>query len=128
MPKFQYNKIVRDRIPEDIREQGGIVVDIPLSKTQFAQELKEKLREEMSEFLEASTPQECLEEAGDILDVLIAYLDQHGYTQKDLEKARNKKREARGTFSKPRKILHVDVPDNALFKPFIAYCRQHAIK
>lgn len=66
------NKLVRDRIPELLEKEGFKVNYRVLSKDEYKQALKDKLVEEVNEFLEAETKDEMREEIADIKEVLLA--------------------------------------------------------
>ena len=52
MKEHIYNKLVRDNVPDIIREQGGTPVIRTLGDEEYVQCLENKLREEVGEFLE----------------------------------------------------------------------------
>ncbi len=58
--------------------------------------LEAKLQEEVNEFLEDKN----LEELADVMEVLFGLADSLGYSEEELLKARDKKREERGGFKK----------------------------
>jgi predicted house-cleaning noncanonical NTP pyrophosphatase (MazG superfamily) len=89
-----YNKLVRDKIPEIIIADGrecdtAIVVGDEKYKL-----LEAKLQEEVNEFLEDKN----LEELADVMEVLFGLADSLGYSEEELLKVRDKKREERGGF------------------------------
>ncbi len=49
-----YNKLVRDRIPNIIREKGETPVVKELNEVEYKEELEKKLYEEYKEVIEAS--------------------------------------------------------------------------
>lgn len=65
-----YDKLVRDKVPEIIREQGKEVVIEKADEEEYVEYLKKKLIEEVSEFIN----EDNLEELVDIREVL-AYLE-----------------------------------------------------
>jgi len=87
-------KLVRDRIPEIIRKQGGEPRVRKLDEESFREALCDKLGEETKEFLEGRT----VEELADILEVVYALAGDDGLTQDALEAIRLKKRAERGGF------------------------------
>ena len=89
-------KLVRDRIPEIIREDGGDPRTRRLDDEAFREALCAKLAEETSEFLDARTA----EELADILEVVYALADQAGLTPDALDAMRLEKRAARGGFDR----------------------------
>ena len=70
--KTVYNKLVRDKIPEIIQATGKKANYRILNREEYKQALKDKLLEEVNEFLAAQTRQEMQEEMDDIKEVLAA--------------------------------------------------------
>ena len=101
---IEYNKLVRDRIPEIIRESGKIPTLRVLSDSEYNEQLDRKLLEEVNEYLESGE----LEELADITEVIRAILAQKGVAADELEKACIKKREERGAFEKRLLLTRVD--------------------
>ncbi|WP_142415544.1 nucleoside triphosphate pyrophosphohydrolase [Hathewaya massiliensis] len=89
-----YDKLVRDRIPEVI-EKSGKQCEVTLVKNEEKKNLLEKkLLEEVNEYIEDKN----LEELADIMEVLFGLADSLGYSEEDLMKKRDEKREERGGF------------------------------
>ena len=91
MAERVYNKLVRDNIPDLIRENGETPVIRTLDDGEYAACLAEKLREEVEEFLADSN----LDELSDILEALAGL---HGWTDGEIQKVRRDKAERRGAF------------------------------
>ncbi len=91
-----YNKLVRDRIPEIIEAGGGSCVTQVLPQAEYLQKLEEKLREELSEYLESKEA----EELADLLEVMQAVAAARGKTWEEIEDIRQRKKAARGGFEK----------------------------
>ena len=91
---MKYNKLVRDRIPEIIKNKGGAPITHIADDAEYWQKLKEKLQEEVDEFKEAET----IEEMADILEVIDAICDFKKFDGEELEKVKSKKAEERGKF------------------------------
>lgn len=88
-----YNKLVRDKIPELIRDATPIVH--VADDVEYEAALRRKLQEEMNEFLvDPST-----EEAADVLEVMHALCAFHGVDLSALEDVRLKKASERGGFA-----------------------------
>ncbi|MFC7643839.1 hypothetical protein ACFQX6_26015 [Streptosporangium lutulentum] len=90
-------KLVRDRIPDIIRERGGDPAVTVLGEVDYRRALLEKLFEESTELSEASAT-EVAEEIADVLEVLRAIADVHGHEWRDIEKIAEVKRAERGAF------------------------------
>ncbi|MCI8622134.1 MAG: nucleoside triphosphate pyrophosphohydrolase [Provencibacterium sp.] len=82
-----YHKLVRDKIPEIIREQGEIPHVSILSNDAYQTELEKKLREETAEYLESREP----EELADILEVVFAPGEASGCSPEQLNRLREEK-------------------------------------
>ncbi|MFC1640934.1 phosphoribosyl-ATP pyrophosphohydrolase [Patescibacteria group bacterium] len=94
MPIF--NKLVRDRIPEIITNDGNHISIYFADESEYRAKLLEKLREEVGEFEDS----ESAEELADIMEVLMAIMDVKGYTREQVEAIRVQKAVARGGFKK----------------------------
>ena len=93
---IKYDKLVRDLIPQII-EASGKQSELEVVDNEVAFEyLVKKLDEEVSEFKQDQN----LEELADIMEVLFGLAHKMGYTEEDLIKKRQEKKEARGGFEK----------------------------
>jgi len=90
----QYNKLVRDKIPEIIEKSGRRLEYEILTNDAYRTELDKKLDEEISEYRESRN----LEELADIIEVLYALCESSGSNVKELEQIRKKKAAERGSF------------------------------
>lgn len=91
-----YNKAIRDKIPEIIRQKGEDCIVETLSDEQFLLELEKKLKEELDEYLQSKSP----EELADLIEVIYRISELRGVGKEHLEEMRYKKAEARGAFEK----------------------------
>ena len=91
---MKYNKAIRDRIPEIIKESGMDCVVKTLTDDEFLQEMEKKLKEEVDEYLENKT----VEELADILEVIHRILELKNINKSELEKIRITKAQKRGAF------------------------------
>ena len=95
-----FHKLVRDNIPQIIENSGGSPEYRTIPESFRKDALVDKLREEVAELVDAETPDEFIEEAADIYEVLLALVYQHGFIDADLFlKVKQKKRD-RGGFDK----------------------------
>lgn len=95
--RFRVDKLIRDRLPQIMRDQGLAVFERRLDNAEFERRLRDKLIEECAEAARAA-PSDLLEELADIAEVLLALAQLHGWSRQDLEAARLAKRAERGGF------------------------------
>lgn len=94
---MSYEKLVRDKIPDIIRENGEEPEIRILSDDEYKQELEKKLLEEYHEVL-SSTGNNRIEELADMLEVMISLAALEEKTLEDIAEEATKKREKRGGF------------------------------
>jgi predicted house-cleaning noncanonical NTP pyrophosphatase (MazG superfamily) len=90
-----YNKLVRDKIPQVIKANGGIPKTRVLADSEYLGELIKKLGEESREFEEAKSA----EELADIQEVVNALAAAIGLSAEELESIRRQKAAERGGFT-----------------------------
>ncbi|WP_149359194.1 nucleoside triphosphate pyrophosphohydrolase [Lolliginicoccus suaedae] len=91
------SKLVRDHIPHIIRASGRDPLVHVVDGEDRRVALLSKLGEECSE-LTAAAPEDVLDEAADLYEVLLSLLAQHGHGRLELELAAAQKRAERGGF------------------------------
>jgi predicted house-cleaning noncanonical NTP pyrophosphatase (MazG superfamily) len=94
--KMRYNKLVRDKIPEYIKSKGDTPIIHIADDEEYWEKLKEKLQEEIKEFVE----NEAIEEMADIQEVLDAMCNYKKFDKEELLSAKEKKAKERGSFKK----------------------------
>jgi predicted house-cleaning noncanonical NTP pyrophosphatase (MazG superfamily) len=104
-----YNKLVRDKIPEIIKSSGKEFRTKQLNEAEFIKELRTKLNEEISEYIEADTDGQALEELADILEIIHSLAEVHSSNFERVEDIRQDKSIKRGGFQE--KIFLIDVED-----------------
>lgn len=90
----EYNKLVRDKIPEIIKEDGEVPITEKVSGEAYRTVLREKLNEEVDEYQSSHE----VEELADILEVVYALGQIEGQGPSELRKIREEKRAERGGF------------------------------
>lgn len=90
-------KLVRDRIPDVIRANGEEAIVYQADPVEYRRRLREKLLEEVDEFLTAD-PGKAVEEPADVLEVVYALAAELGTDRPALEQVRQAKADARGAF------------------------------
>ena len=95
---MSYGKLVRDNIPDIIKQNGEEPITRILSKEEYKSELEKKLLEECNEVLE--TDDSRIEELADLLEVIIALGKLQGKSFEDIINVCEQKRLKRGAFDK----------------------------
>ncbi|MFY4719391.1 nucleoside triphosphate pyrophosphohydrolase [Streptomyces sp. LaBMicrA B280] len=91
-------KLVRNRIPQIIRDGGAEPAVHTAGRGEYRQSLRDKLGEEVAEFL-AADDDAAPEELADVLEVVHALAADLGVDEEQLEKIRAAKAAERGDFS-----------------------------
>lgn len=92
-----YNKLVRDKIPEIIKNNGEEPIIRILNDSEFKKELENKLLEEYNEVIESSGL-DRIEELADMLEIIKFLAILEGKTLDDVINTSNIKNEKRGSF------------------------------
>lgn len=103
-----YNKLVRDKIPEMIKQAGKQCEIATLRDREYQEALREKLIEEATEVASAS-PEEFVQELADLYEVIDALLIATGIDEETILAQQKQKHEERGGFQKRIKLLSVAV-------------------
>ncbi len=99
----EYDKLIRDRIPEIIESQGKKCKIEKMDEDEFSIYLKKKLKEEVDEFQESGEIHEIV----DIYEVILAILDTKDISLEEFEEIRQNKASERGRFEENLKLLEV---------------------
>ena len=98
MSKKIYNKLIRDKIPEIIKQSGGVPEISILTEADFRKALRVKMTEEAQELLEAKSTEDVLNELSDIEELVRAIAKNYSLSLQELEKHRINKLQQRGGF------------------------------
>lgn len=101
---MKYNKAIRDKIPDIIKNDGHIPKTKVLSDDEFLKEMEKKLTEEVKEFQESNNVSELV----DILEVVYKISELHGIGKDQLDKIRSDKAQKRGKFEKNLFLIETD--------------------
>ena len=91
---IEYQKLVRDKIPQIIRNAGDLPITRVLDDEEYLTCLENKLDEEVAEFHKDNNT----EELADILEVVYALAEANGYSREELNRLCAEKRAERGGF------------------------------
>ncbi len=103
--KRSYNKLVRDRIPQLIKESGRNCSTRILDEDEYFDALLDKIVEEIEEY-RASGNEEELADVYEVLDCLVQLKE---YEPMHIDYLKLIRREARGSFKE--RVLLIDVDD-----------------
>ena len=102
--KYVYNKLVRDKIPENINSIIGRTCNYKiLDEDEYMKELDKKLFEEAHEFIE----EHSVEELADLTEVILAIMKAKNISKEQVEESRRIKNNKKGSFND--KIYLIDV-------------------
>jgi len=93
---IKYKKLVRDKIPNIIKKNGGKCNFHVATKEEFIPMLTQKLLEEVHELIEKP----CAEEIADVLEVIETIARLNGIGLEEIKAEKISKKESRGGFSK----------------------------
>jgi len=102
---MKYDKLVRDNIPEILKQKGLVPIIHRANDVEYKERLKYKLMEEVNEFLVSDDRREL----ADILEVIYAISDFEKMGTDELENIRKDKLNERGKFS--NRIIFDEVKD-----------------
>lgn len=104
-----YNKLVRDFIPQVIKNTGKKFSTRILDETEYIEHLKKKAFEELEEYVNTDKNKDSIEELADLLEIIHALAEYHGSSIAEVEEVRKQKAEKRGGFKE--KIFLIEVED-----------------
>lgn len=100
MKKIYYNKLIRDNIPNRIKETGGDYEIVKLKIKEFEEELIKKISEESSELFSAKNREEFISELADVIDVIDELRELKGISDNEIKNAQEKSFKKKGGFKK----------------------------
>jgi len=96
----KYNKLIRDRIPEIIKEAGWKPTIRALKRKEFLGALRKKVSEEARELIRAKNKKGIINEIVDIQELIDALTLEIGLSKPKIKKLQAIKRKKRGGFKK----------------------------
>ncbi len=103
MQTINYNKLVRDKIPEIIQKDGKYAEIEKVKGEKLIELLKKKLDEELEEYKESGD----IEELADLVEVVYGILHHSGVSSSQFESIRQEKNKKRGSFEDGIVLLQV---------------------
>lgn len=103
--KYTYNKLVRDKIPEEINcEKGRKATFRIMDDEEYVKELNRKLLEECNEFIEENS----VEELADVMEVVEAIMKLKNIQLDEVRKVQKNKRNKKGSFDEKIYLEYVE--------------------
>ncbi len=94
----KWNKLVRDRMIENLTTKGiNIKVSI-LQDEEYQKALNEKLLEEANEVVNSETKEELTEEIADLMEVMETIIKNRNISLEEIKKVKEEKKAKRGGF------------------------------
>jgi predicted house-cleaning noncanonical NTP pyrophosphatase (MazG superfamily) len=109
MTRTYHNKLVRDRIPDIIRQQGNHAeCHIANESSEYCQALRDKILEEAIELKESQNIDELI----DILEAAHCLIEAENLELTKIEELRQKKNLERGSFTKRIILEYVEIKNS----------------
>jgi predicted house-cleaning noncanonical NTP pyrophosphatase (MazG superfamily) len=102
--RIEYNKLVRDKIPDIIRASGNQCEISTLNDAEYIEALKQKLVEEAKEVAIAKS-EELAQELADVMEIIDALFAATGIEPEKVKEIQTEKRSRRGGFDNRIKLL-----------------------
>lgn len=114
--KQNHNKLVRDRIPEIIKNSGNQCEISILSTAEYQVSLREKVIEEAREVAAASSSEELVKEIADLYEVIDALVTVMEIDKAAIIQKQKQRREERGGFQKRIKLISTSFTPYSIFE------------
>jgi predicted house-cleaning noncanonical NTP pyrophosphatase (MazG superfamily) len=111
----EYQKLIRDKIPQIINLNNQKCQVKKLSNTEYKEALKRKLIEESQEVLTANKDN-LTEEIADVYEVIDTLIKVYKLDKKNIQKIQKQKAKLRGKFEKKYLLVSLDSSDNISYK------------
>lgn len=112
MKRFEFNKLIRNKLPERMIQEGIKVNAKVLNKEEYIFRLKDKLIEEAQEVKDADSIEQLIVELADVLEVFSALAKAFEISMEKIKKAKVEKQKVNGTFDSKSFINYIEVPED----------------
>lgn len=112
MRKFQFSKLVRDKIVQSIIDAGNTPNWRTLSNDEYIDELKKKILEEAQEVPSAESD-ELVKELADIQEIIDSLLQALNVSREEFQEVQKKKNDKAGSFKNKQYIEDVETQDGS---------------
>jgi predicted house-cleaning noncanonical NTP pyrophosphatase (MazG superfamily) len=101
------NKLVRDRIPDNLANEGKRAVLTIVTGEELLQAMRRKIIEEANELATAEGKDKITEEIGDLLEIIAAYRNACDVTAHDVQAVMMRKTSKSGNFTQGRFLISI---------------------
>ncbi len=108
--KREFNKLVRDKVPSNIKSGGEVVFETRITGEFLLRALREKLVEEAFEVMDAVDQDSIIGELADVAEVVDGILSQLNVNRASLQKRQSQKRKKKGGFQDGLVLLDTKNP------------------
>lgn len=113
MPKFIFNKLIRDKILQLHKDAGHVIEYRHIGGTEFKEKLRLKLHEESDEVpIRGVADQEVIEELADVQQVLDDLKQAYELTDEQIQQAQTAKYEKKGGFTRGIFVESVELSES----------------
>lgn len=112
MRRFNFNKLIRNKIIERMHEENILVNSEKLTKSLYIESLKDKIIEEAKEVCEAKCKKSLTIELADVIEVIHSIAEVNDIHIEEIENERIKKLKINGKFSPDTYLHYIDVNEN----------------
>ena len=103
-----YNKLVRDKVPQIIQNEGKVVYYSMLDGDNLRKMLKIKLIEESREVSKSMTKEEMINKLADVSEVIEAIYEAFDITDADVDIIKHKKMQEKGAYKSGAYLMCVE--------------------
>ncbi|HJK86991.1 MAG TPA: nucleoside triphosphate pyrophosphohydrolase [Candidatus Megaira endosymbiont of Nemacystus decipiens] len=121
MIKYHFNKLIRNKLPQRMKEEGVYLNAKKLTPQEYKEQLKLKIIEEAHEVAESKEKQELTIELADLLEVIYELAKTNDIKIEEIEEERQKKLQINGAFSPDCYANYVEAYDDN--QKFIDYMK-----
>ena len=112
MIRFEFNKLIRNKLLNRMLDEGILVNSESLSLSEYRVKLMEKLLEEAEEVVTSDSMTSLIAELADLMEVIYSIAENHQIALKVIDDARLEKRERNGFFDQETYVNYIEVPKN----------------
>jgi predicted house-cleaning noncanonical NTP pyrophosphatase (MazG superfamily) len=112
MKKYNFNKLIRSKLPQRMKEEGVTIWGRHLNDEEFASELKNKLVEEALEVKDTDNRADLIKELADVTEVIESLALLHNIKKEEIEQERAVKSDINGHFLPANFVDYIEVPED----------------